>query len=405
MGFRELQAQPFFPEPMMQRLNPIRLMLTSLCVVGALATSLQAADAEDLLGLAQLGEALFHDENLSMTRSQSCASCHDPEQGFGDPRRAADGAFSLGDDAESLGNRNAPTASYAAFIPPFHQDEDGKWVGGLFWDGRANSLEEQAGGPPLNPIEMGLPDEAVLVERLRENPDYAERFAALFSADVLGDDAAGFAAMTQAIAAFERQKKFAPFSSKYDRYLAGKVDFSKEEELGRTLFFSEQFTNCNQCHQLRSSPLSAQETFSDYSYHNIGVPQNPSLFSEAGMKAGFLDEGLLANPQVNDPAQRGKFRTPTLRNVAVTGPYMHNGVFQDLRTVVLFYNSYNSKSAAAQINPETGQPWGQAPVPETLSTTELTHGPALDARRVDALVAFLKTLTDQRYEWLLDEAG
>ena len=355
------------------------------------------------MGLEKLGEALFHDENLSMNRTQSCASCHSPAQGFSDPRRSAEGAFSLGDDGDSLGNRNAPTASYAAFIPPFHQNSGAMWIGGLFWDGRANSLEEQAGGPPLNPVEMGMPDKAALVQRLRDNPAYVERFASLFAPDILQDGERGFEAMTQAIAAFERSEELAPFSSKYDRYLAGKEELSKEEELGRTLFFSEQFTNCNLCHQLRSSPMGTQETFSDYSYHNIGVPRNPAISLEAGMPADFIDEGLLANPQVSDPAQRGKFRTPTLRNVAVTGPYMHNGVFQDLRTVVLFYNRYNSKTEAAQINPETGKPWGAAPVPETLSVPELTHGPALDARRVDALVAFLKTLTDARYEPLLGE--
>ncbi|MFC4215282.1 cytochrome-c peroxidase [Pseudophaeobacter arcticus] len=391
---------------MMQRPNPIRLTLSSLCAL-AVFTSVGAVQAETLARdrlLEQLGEALFHDGNLSLNRSQSCASCHDPERGFSDARRSADGAFSLGDDGRSLGNRNAPTASYAAFIPPFHQNEDGKWIGGLFWDGRAADLEEQAGGPPLNPVEMGLPDKAVLVQRLRENPAYAEQFSTLFTPTVLQQDETGFTAMTQAIAAFERRDEFAPFSSKYDRYLAGKAAFSKEEELGRTLFFSDQFTNCNQCHQLRGSPIGAQETFTDYSYHNIGVPRNPAGIQEAGMAVDFVDDGLLANPQVTDPGQRGKFRTPTLRNVAVTGPYMHNGVFQDLRTVVLFYNRYNSKAEAAQMNPETGQPWGEAPVPGTLSVKELTHGPALDAQRVDALVAFLKTLTDQRYEDLLDAA-
>lgn len=390
----------------MQRPNPIRLTLSSLCAL-AVFTSAGAVQAETLARdrlLEQLGEALFHDENLSLNRSQSCASCHDPERGFSDARRSADGAFSLGDDGRSLGNRNAPTASYAAFIPPFHQNEDGKWIGGLFWDGRAADLEEQAGGPPLNPVEMGLPDKAVLVQRLRENPAYTEQFSTLFTPTVLQQDETGFTAMTQAIAAFERRDEFAPFSSKYDRYLAGKAAFSKEEELGRTLFFSDQFTNCNQCHQLRGSPIGAQETFTDYSYHNIGVPRNPAGIQEAGMAVDFVDDGLLANPQVTDPGQRGKFRTPTLRNVAVTGPYMHNGVFQDLRTVVLFYNRYNSKAEAAQMNPETGQPWGEAPVPGTLSVKELTHGPALDAQRVDALVAFLKTLTDQRYEDLLDAA-
>lgn len=385
----------------MQFPSPSQLTLSSLCA-WAVFTAACPVQAEPM-GLEKLGEALFHDENLSMNRTQSCASCHSPAQGFSDPRRSAEGAFSLGDDGDSLGNRNAPTASYAAFIPPFHQNSGAMWIGGLFWDGRANSLEEQAGGPPLNPVEMGMPDKAALVQRLRDNPAYVERFASLFAPDILQDDERGFEAMTQAIAAFERSEELAPFSSKYDRYLAGKEELSKEEELGRTLFFSEQFTNCNLCHQLRSSPMGTQETFSDYSYHNIGVPRNPAISLEAGMPADFIDEGLLANPQVSDPAQRGKFRTPTLRNVAVTGPYMHNGVFQDLRTVVLFYNRYNSKTEAAQINPETGKPWGAAPVPETLSVPELTHGPALDARRVDALVAFLKTLTDARYEPLLGE--
>lgn len=385
----------------MQFPSPSQLTFSSLCAWAVLTVACPV-QAEPL-GLEKLGEALFHDENLSMNRTQSCASCHSPAQGFSDPRRSAEGAFSLGDDGDSLGNRNAPTASYAAFIPPFHQNSGSMWIGGLFWDGRANSLEEQAGGPPLNPVEMGMPDKAALVQRLRDNPAYVEPFASLFAPDVLQDDERGFEAMTQAIAAFERSEELAPFSSKYDRYLAGKEELSKEEELGRTLFFSEQFTNCNLCHQLRSSPMGTQETFSDYSYHNIGVPRNPAISLEAGMPADFFDEGLLANPQVSDLAQRGKFRTPTLRNVAVTGPYMHNGVFQDLRTVVLFYNRYNSKTEAAQINPETGKPWGPAPVPETLSVPELTHGPALDERRVDALVAFLKTLTDARYEPLLEE--
>lgn len=352
--------------------------------------------------LEQLGEALFHDPNLSANRTQSCASCHDPEYGFADPRRSADGAFSLGDDGHSLGDRNAPTASYAAFTPPFHQREDGTWVGGMFWDGRAGGLEEQAGGPPLNPIEMGLASKEQAVARLKENPDYVTAFQAHFGGSALESADSGYEVMTKAIAAFERSSTFSPFDSKYDRFLRGEVDLSKEEELGRVLFFSEQFTNCNQCHQLKRSAIDPEETFTDYSYHNIGVPENGPGRAENGVALGTVDEGLLANPAVTDPGARGKFKTPTLRNVAVTGPYMHNGVFQELRTVIAFYNRYNSKSEAAQINPETGKPWGDIPVEATLSQTELTHGPALDGRRIDALVAFLRTLTDQRYEAYLE---
>ena len=133
------------------------------------------------------------------------------------------------------------------------------------------------------------------------------------------------------------------------------------------------------------------------------MPENKALRAANGVGAGTIDHGLLNNGQVNSKAWDGKYKTTTLRNVAVTGPYMHNGIFEDLETVVRFYNRYNSKSAAAQINPETGKPWGNPEVPATLDVKELTHGPALEEVRIKALVAFLKTLTDQRYEHLLEE--
>jgi len=357
--------------------------------------------AEPQPALRELGEALFFDENLSLYRGQSCASCHDPEYGFADPRRAADGAFSLGDDGVSLGDRNAPSASYAAFVPSFHQTKEGVWVGGMFWDGRASGLEEQAAGPPLNPIEMGMPDRQSVVQRLQENPEYVDAFQTLFGPNIFDETDTAFEGMTQAIASFERSEAFAPFDSKYDRFLRGEAELTRQEELGRLLFFSQQFTNCNMCHQLRSSPIDPAETFSNYEHHNIGVPENLAGRKQNGVAPGTVDEGLLNNPLVTGLAQQGKFKTPTLRNVAVTGPYMHNGVFQELRTVVLFYNRYNSLVETRQTNPETGKPFRDPDVPHSLSVKELTHGPALDDRRIDALVAFLKTLTDQRYEHLL----
>ncbi len=345
-----------------------------------------------------LGEALFFDPNLSQARTQTCATCHDPNSGFVDPRETDLGrAVSQGGDGHSLGSRNAPTASYAALTPPFHLNDKGKWVGGQFLDGRAADLAAQAGGPPLNPVEMAMPDKPAVVARLQENPEYVATLKTLAGADVFDDDARAYGAMTQALAAYERTPEFAPFDSKYDRYLRGDYQLTREEDLGRLLFFSQQFTNCNLCHQLKTSPVDPEETFSNYEYHNIGVPANPRLAHRAGP-----DQGLLDNPAVSDPAQAGKFKVPTLRNVAVTGPYMHNGVFTDLRTVVLFYNKYNSKSEARQINPETGQPFGLPEVEGTLSMEELTTGPALEDDRIDALVAFLKTLTDARYEDLLE---
>jgi cytochrome c peroxidase len=369
----------------------------------ALAIGSTTGQAEDLR-LEQLGEALFFDTDLSANRTQSCATCHSPDAGFADPRETRAGrAVSLGDDGESLGDRSAPSAAYAAFTPVLHKNAEGHWAGGMFWDGREADLEGQAGGPPLNPIEMGMPDKASVVSRLKEKPEYVQAFQGLFGADVMEDTEQAYQAMTQAIAAFERTDVFAPFDSKYDRYLRGEYQMTAEEELGKILFFSEQFTNCNQCHQLRTSAVDPRETFTNYEYHNIGVPPNLTVRNANGSPKGYLDLGLAANPKVRDPKQAGKFKTPTLRNVAVTGPYMHNGVFKDLRTVVLFYNRYNTVAQDRQINPETGKPWRDPEVPINLSVTELTHGPALDDKRIDALVAFLKTLTDARYEPLLAE--
>ncbi|MBU2485400.1 MAG: methylamine utilization protein MauG [Alphaproteobacteria bacterium] len=361
------------------------------------ATDVAAADPE---ALATLGEILLFDSNLSLHRTQSCATCHDPGRGFTDSRGLA---ASLGDDGKSLGDRNAPTAAYAALVPPLHRGRDSQWVGGLFHDGRAPTLEDQTGGPPLNPSEMGMPDKAAVAERLRENAVYQSVFPKLFGAGTLEAPDAAYEALTKAIAAFERTDMFAAFDSRYDRFLRGEAKLTNEEELGRVLFFSEQFTNCSQCHQLSRRQMDPRETFTDHRYHNIGVPENTQLRQANGVTAGTVDPGLAGNPHVNSLEERGKFRTPTLRNVAVTSPYMHNGVFEDLRTVVSFYNRYNSTAAEAQLNPETGKPFGFPPVPETLAVKELTHGPALDDRRVDALVDFLKTLTDARYEKLLVE--
>lgn len=144
--------------------------------------------------------------------------------------------------------------------------------------------------------------------------------------------------------------------------------------------------------------MNAQETFTNYEYRNIGVPANPALLTYNGYKK---DLGLLDNPAVNDPMQAGKFKVPSLRNVAVTGPYMHNGVFSDLRTVVLFYDKYNNPTR--RVNPETGQPWAEPEVADNIDFASLQKAPALSDQRVDAIVAFLKTLTDERYENLLTE--
>jgi len=142
--------------------------------------------------------------------------------------------------------------------------------------------------------------------------------------------------------------------------------------------------------------------FTTHRYHNIGVPVNREVRKKNGLGESHRDLGLLENPSIDDPSQAGKFKVPTLRNVAVTGPYMHNGVFKELETVILFYNKYILTNAESQTNPETGQPWGEPEVPETVEVDLLDDGQPVSSLQLSALVAFLETLTDKRYEPLLD---
>ncbi|MFW2378837.1 cytochrome-c peroxidase [Aliarcobacter butzleri] len=364
-------------------------------IVGLMFSALMAEDMKK----EDLGRILFFDVNLSKNRTQSCATCHNPDAGFVDDRdNGVKKMASLGDDGKSLGDRQAPTASYAKFSPTFHFDEKTKkYVGGQFWDGREATLEGQAGGPPLNPVEMGMSDKKAVVDRLKENTLYVDSFKKIFGADIFKNDDKAYEAMTIAIASFERTDEFSPFDSKYDRYLKGEYDLTPLEDLGKSIFFSNNNNSCANCHVLKGEDKEG-ETFTNYQYHNIGTPANNELRAKNGVKA--IDEGLLANSNVSDVAQKGKHKVPTLRNVAVTGPYMHNGVFKDLKTVVEFYDKYNNKDR--NIDPETNKPWDEPEVKDNISLQELKANKLTD-RKVEALVAFMKLLTDKKYEHLLEE--
>ncbi len=356
----------------------------------------------------ELGALLYHDRNLSMNRTQSCATCHAPDHGFVDMRDNGAGAgvsraVSLGDDGVSLGDRNAPSIGYVGFIPAFHKAETGRYRGGFFLDGRAATLEEQAVTPLLNPAEMGMLEKRAVVERVRENQGYVAAFRKHYGEAVFDDTDTAYDALVASIAAFERSDFFRPFDSRYDRFLAGEATLTPEEERGRLLFFAEGLTNCALCHRLRNGPAELEETFSNYEYHNVGAPVNKAVRKANGGGDVRADLGLLANAGVDDPAEAGKIKVPTLRNVAVTGPYMHNGVLNDLRTTVLFYNRYLTDDPAYQINPETGVAWGEPEFTHSLSRAELETGLPLSEKDIDALVAFLKTLTDARFEHLLNE--
>jgi cytochrome c peroxidase len=358
-----------------------------LCTIGLLlagCTNQQTPEpAEVLSRKEQLGKLLFHDRNLSTPPGQACVDCHDPAAGFGNPDASL--PVSRGVHRERFGNRNDLTAAYALHVPPFHFDStEMVYVGGLFWDGRAATLAEQAKGPPTNPLEMANPDVEAVVESIRE-AEYAELFREEFGHESLTDPLEAYELMAEAIAAFESTREFNPFDSKYDFYLQGRAVLTEEEMRGLRLFEDPKTGNCAACHPSQPGPDGAPPLLTDHTYDNLGVPRNPANpflympeeFNPEG--PSFVDLGLGGG--LNDPAEHGKFRVPTLRNIALTAPYMHNGVFQTLREVVLFYSTR-----------DTG-PWPPPEVADNLNTEELGDL-GLTAGEIDDIVAFLLTLTD-----------
>ena len=345
------------------------------------------------LSVEALGEQLFFDTNLSLNRTMACSTCHDPEHAFMDARfiddpgsNPVEGALSVGDDGVALGGRNAPTAAYAMMAPRFGRDGNGDYIGGQFHDGRAADLAAQAKGPFLDKAEMMMPDRASVVERVKENPVYVSAFKALYGEAIFDDINASYDALAESIAAFENTETFAPFDSKYDRYLAGEYTMTDQEDLGYALFFSQANTNCATCHTLNSESESINETFTNYAFENIGTPRNTA--------ADTQDLGLGGRDDINDSVQYGKMKVPTLRNVAVTGPYMSNGVFKELRTVLEFYD-HMAGQGNHPINPETGEAWADPDVNATVNREVLQATKALTDTKIDALIAFLKLLTDE----------
>ncbi len=352
-----------------------------------------------------LGKALYFDKNLSKTRNTSCATCHDIEHAFVDARfskKGVDqtvfihGALSVGDDNVSLGGRNAPTVTYAKFSPTFDAKNI---VGGQFHDGRAATLKDQAMGPPLDSAEMQMPDRNSVVERIKENNTYVASFKALFGSDIFNNTDKAYEAMAQAIGTFEKLDIISPFDSKYDRYLKGEYTMTQAESAGKALFFSNNNTNCSDCHQLNTFSETASETFTNYKYENIGTPKNLKAL-QARANLGLGDANAIDHGGLNQGAADGAIKVPTLRNVAVTAPYMSNGVFANLKTVLEFYE-HQRGSGKKPLNPETGLAWGSPNVEATINRTLLEKGKELTDEKIANLEAFLKTLTDKRYEHLI----
>lgn len=330
-----------------------------------------------------LGKLLFFETSLSTPPGQSCASCHDPEVAFANPEPGL--PVSKGAGPGLYGNRNDMPVAYASFVPPLHFDkEEQMWVGGLFWDGRADSLAEQAQGPPLNPLEMANANIDVVFEKLL-NLSYKELFYEVYGQEALSSAALSYDNMADAIEAYEKSAEVNPFTSKYDYWLKGDAELNEQELRGLDIFEAKDKGNCAACHPSRPTEDGMPPLFTDFTYDNLGVPPNsenpfymlPPELNPAGFS--FVDVGLAKT--VNDPAQNGKFRVPTLRNVAVTAPYMHNGIFKTLFNVMAFYNTRDVAK------------WPAPEVAENVNKDELGKL-GLSNQELEDVVAFLETLTD-----------
>jgi cytochrome c peroxidase len=336
----------------------------------------------------QLGSTLFFDQNLSEPAGQACADCHDPKRAFTDPE--SDNSTSSGAISTRFGSRHAPTAMYARYVPELHFDADTQQLqGGLFWDGRANTLEAQAEKPLLNPLEMNNPDKATLVAKVRQS-SYAQQFREVFGPNALDDVDQAFAHVTEAIAAYERTSTLSPFSSKYDQYLAGKATLTDTEQRGLAIFEDPKRGNCASCHPSRPAADGTPPLFTNHTYANLGIPKyensiflkEPAPFNPQGEQ--YIDHGLMTT--VGDAGQDGKFRVPTLRNVEHTGRYGHNGYFD---TVGYFVDFLNTRDVGSQI---TGA-WKAPEVAANVEQKSVGHL-GLTSQDTDDLVAFLDTLSD-----------
>jgi cytochrome c peroxidase len=381
--------------------------------------------AQGLTPIEQLGKDIFFDQNLSFNANQACAACHTPEVGWTGPNPMinATGAVYEGSVPGRFGNRKPPSSAYATFSPILHyviEKKEALFIGGNFWDGRAtgeklgNPAADQAQGPFLNPLEQALSVPADVVSRVCVG-SYADLFQQVWGSDICDSDKvnAAYDSIARSIAAFEASPESNAFTSKYDYYLKGMVDLTREEKKGLNLFKGK--GQCSNCHILDPDPNGEPPLLTDFTFDNLGVPRNPEnpFYTQAAFNPlgdRWIDLGLgefLASRfdyQQFAPANYGKQRVPTLRNVdkrpyeGFAKAYTHNGYFKSLKGIVHFYNTRDAKPVC--VNPFTPEAdalaqncWPAPEVPVNVNRQELGNL-HLTEDQEDAIVTFLKTLSD-----------
>ena len=377
-----------------------------LLTVALLVAMIGTATAKELKPDEQLGKSIFFDANLSINNNQSCAACHGPEVGWTGPESSINmhGAVYEGSILGRFGNRKPPSSAYATPSPILHfviDKKDALFIGGNFWDGRAtgeklgNPAADQAQGPFLNPLEQALPDNACVVYRVCNanypvalEQVYPASCAITFPADTDALCAAGqlvplsdeerakvdmaYDNIALAIAAYEGSKEVNQYSSKYDAFVEGKAELTKQEKKGLSLFKGK--GKCANCHILDPGPDGEPALFTDFTFDNLGVPRNPENpfyaqldFNPMGMD--WIDLGLgdfLATRmdyQQFAAENYGKQKVPTMRNVdkrpypEFVKAFAHNGYFKSLKGIVHFYNTRDVKPRCADPFTTEAEAW------------------------------------------------
>jgi len=380
----------------------------------------------------QLGELLYTDTNLSTNRNQSCATCHDlnpvtdpisgkkTAPGFVDPVNVLQGTpVSRGSIDFATGSLNAPSVGYALFSPTFHWDEsESLYVGGQFWNGRSKDLADQAKQPFLNPVEMAMPNKWAVISRLKESETYRKLFwqiyrinldgiphiqSALFKQQPPEQVDAVYDRMAEAIAKFEKTGRFRKFNAKFDFVMAGKTQFTALEKLGLEVFNDENKGNCAACHisemQTDEHGKPIPPLFTDFTYDNLGLPRNAKIPGNPKPDLGLCERSEITKLD-RKKEECGKHKVMSLRNISLTAPYGHNGVFATLEQIVHFYNTRDTLGKVRDnLDPGFGvKGWPEPEVASNVNTEELGDL-GLTAEEETALVAFMGTLTDDYPEW------
>lgn len=400
-------------------------LASTLCLVGCTSKPAvrQAADAakpavHELSPAASLGRLIFFDPTLSASGRLACSSCHDPEHAYG-PANALAAQFG-GRNLDHQGARAVPSLRYTLLhVPLWHQERaasrmerleelarsDNPPTGGLGWDGRFNTPAAQAAFPLLNPDEMANVDAERVASAVRNAP-YAAEFRRVFGEHVLEDPQKTLAAIGTAVERFQfEDQSFYPFSSRFDQWLDGRATLTEAEQRGLALFNDPARGNCASCHLSQRGADGSHPIFTDFQFEALGVPRNSEL--KANRKAGYYDMGLCGPVRKDQGSERGfcgMFRTPTLRNVATRGAFFHNGRFHSLREALEFYverdtnpEKWYGKGPGGRVEKFDDIPAalrGNVDVVDEPLTRHPGQAPAWNARDIDDVVAFLKTLTD-----------